>query len=312
MDNLTGILKEWRLNETIDVTKESNTNRTNCFLFTLADKSKYLLKCVRNEEKLLLEEDMLQFLIDKDITVSPPLRTKDNSLCVKHKNNKYCLYKYISGEHLQFKTRKQIVYAGKKLGYILAKLHLALKSYDTNKLLIVDMNLENQIFDWVIPNIRNSYPNAKFISLIEAQESILETTFRSLPKQFIHRDFHSNNVLFNNGNFAGIIDFELCTKGYRTFDIGYLLTSLLSEYFECENYINNWLTAVPIIISSYNAVNAIENDERRALFQMLISIQLIFISYFIEINNLEQANKNIDMLYWSFDNEQLISKLLLK
>lgn len=263
LNSLTGVLRNWEHNEITEVIKVNNTNRKNCLLLTAADKTKYLLKSVRNEEKLLLEEDMLLFLLDRGIYVSPPLRTKDNSLYVQHQNSKYCLYKYITGEHLQFKTRKQITYAGKRLGCILAKLHLALNSYDTKETLTVDMDLHNQIFNWAIPNIKNSYTDINLLSLIESQKNILETTFRCLPKQFIHRDFHPNNVLFNNGYFAGIIDFELCTKGYRTFDIGYLLTSLLSEYFEYDDYKNNWLTAVPIIVSSYNAVNVIESEERK-------------------------------------------------
>lgn len=312
MNNLAGVLRNWGHNQITEVIKVNNTNRATCLLFTFADETKYLLKSVRNEEKLLLEEDMLIFLIDRGITVSPPLRTKDNSLCVQYQNNKFCLYKYISGDHLQFKTREQITYAGKKLGCILAKLHSALKSYDIEETITVDMDLHNQIFNCAIPNIKNAYPDMSLHSLIEARKNTLATTFRYLPKQFIHRDFHPNNVLFNNGFFAGIIDFELCTKGYRTFDIGYLLTSLLSEYFEYDDYKNNWLTAARIIVSSYNAVNVIAKEERKALFQMLISIQLIFISYCIDINNMQQANKNLDMLHWFVDNEQLVTDLLVK
>lgn len=48
--------------------------------------------------------------------------------------------------------------------------------------------------------------------------------FAKLPKQYIHRDPHGRNILFQGDRFIGFIDFDLCKIGYKVFDLCYVMT----------------------------------------------------------------------------------------
>lgn len=84
------------------------------------------------------------------------------------------------------------------------------------------------------------------ISVSAPQQIILEDTFNFLihiakqqPQVFVHRDYHSRNLLLVNDNKIGMIDFQDAVQGPITYD----LVSLLKDCYIAwpRNSINQWV-----------------------------------------------------------------------
>lgn len=297
--------------EVNEITVINRTVGKKMYLVTKMETDKYLLKHVESEERLIIEEDLLQYLSIKGLKVFPPIRNCKNELTVEYKSDKYCLYKFIEGEHLEYNTFEKLRFAAENFGRILGRLHKELKEYKNSSTDIKDMNLYHSIFNWSLPKIEEKMKDTLVYVEIEKQRSKLEQVFEIHPKQFIHRDFHGENVMFKDSEFVGIIDFEICMVGYRLFDIGYLLTSMLVGDFYDENYRNEWLEILPILIKSYNEVNNLAVEEKHDIYYMLLCVELVFIAYYLNRDDMDGARKNLEMLKWFLLNEKKIAQKLL-
>lgn len=51
--------------------------------------------------------------------------------------------------------------------------------------------------------------------------AFLRRDYKTLPRQLIHRDMHTSNLLYRNGMFS-FIDFDMSQRNVRIFDIVYL------------------------------------------------------------------------------------------
>lgn len=51
--------------------------------------------------------------------------------------------------------------------------------------------------------------------------AFLRRDYKTLPRQLIHRDMHTSNLLYRNGMFS-YIDFDMSQRNVRIFDIVYL------------------------------------------------------------------------------------------
>lgn len=95
----------------------------------------------------------------------------------------------------------------------------SLPAYDRN-LLQTEMNL---FPDWFLTQHLE-------ISLTEQQKSLLNTSFECLtesalqqPSVFVHRDYHSRNLMLTTDNNPGVIDFQDAVQGAITYDLASLL-----------------------------------------------------------------------------------------
>ena len=64
------------------------------------------------------------------------------------------------------------------------------------------------------------------VTLSDAQRTLLETVFRALldnnlaqPKVFVHRDWHSRNLMLTDANNPGVVDFQDAVYGPITYDL---------------------------------------------------------------------------------------------
>ena len=127
--------------------------------------------------------------------------------------------------------------------------------------------------------------------------------YEKLPKQIIHRDMHPNNILFINKKVVGFIDFEISVKSIRILDICYCLTAILSESF---NEGEKWLNYIKPLISGYQSINKLTNDELDSIVLCLLLIEFIFTGYFISVENDKLALLNYDILKWIYESRDYI------
>ncbi len=94
---------------------------------------------------------------------------------------------------------------------------------DANHLPGFDANLlrmEMDLFpDWYLGRHRNSMPRGQFITTWDDFCQQIIDSALDQPQCFVHRDFHSCNLLKTHGNDVGIIDFQDAVKGPLCYDL---------------------------------------------------------------------------------------------
>jgi len=84
------------------------------------------------------------------------------------------------------------------------------------------------------------------LTLTQAQQNVLKKTWKTLtnsaleqPQCFVHRDFHSRNLMLTEKNNPGIIDFQDAVKGPITYDLVSLLKDCYIEW--PRNKVTKWV-----------------------------------------------------------------------
>ncbi|MEO6699066.1 MAG: phosphotransferase [Paraperlucidibaca sp.] len=101
----------------------------------------------------------------------------------------------------------------------LAPDNYALPSYDRERLL-TEMRL---LRDWFIPQLLGVTLDEADSAQLEAQFSLIADAIAEQPTGFVHRDYHSRNLMLTPEGELGIIDFQDAVIGPITYDLMSLL-----------------------------------------------------------------------------------------
>ena len=83
---------------------------------------------------------------------------------------------------------------------------------------------ENNLFlDWFLGKHLEINLDDKYLNSINTEFNKLNTTLKEIPKTFVHRDFHSRNLIVTDTNNPGVIDYQDAVIGPVTYDIVSLL-----------------------------------------------------------------------------------------
>lgn len=129
---------------------------------------------------------------------------------------------------------------------------IELASYDDEKLLA-----ELRLFpDWFIHKHLSLTPPPELNAVFE----LLIANASEQPQYFVHRDYHSRNLMLGADNEVGVIDFQDAVIGPVTYDLVSLLRDCYIEW--PQNKLDNWL--------NYYFEKAVENqlltDDNRSEF----------------------------------------------
>ena len=119
---------------------------------------------------------------------------------------------------------------------------------------------------------------------------------------------HLSNVIFKDNEFQGFIDFELLESNVRVFDLCYCCTSILSELYSDEELRRKWQHIISKIFEGYNKQNILMKEELQSIWYVMLSIQVIFITYFVQLKDLLKLNE--EMFFWIFANKETIEELI--
>lgn len=182
------------------------------------------------------------------------------------------------------------------IGINIAKLHNKLKAFDNAD--FKQVNIYNDCVE-SINKIQNLTQEFK-----ENYKSTFGKIINQLPTQLIHRDINPSNMIFDNGEFNGFIDFDLTEVNVRIFDICYCATAILSECFSKPNVdINKWLEILDNLVAGYDSINKLSDSEKQAIPYVIYSIQIICISYFSKYDKyVDLTDINTKMLKWLLEN----------
>ncbi|KMN46006.1 phosphotransferase enzyme family protein [Bacillus sp. LK2] len=303
MEHALEIAKFWFHDEHVTATViQSKVTKVTC------NNKAYILKEKGSIKQLLVELNVLEQLDQKGIRVQKLVKTKSDERYVFYKEKYYCLYDYVAGSVLEIKDTEKLKELGSTIGEELANLHQALNS-EGNVSELIKRDLYKVLYEWAMPILeKNEQVQRDVIQQMNNLHKKFKEKVQLLPKQIIHRDMHLSNVIFQDNEFQGFIDFELLEENVRVFDLSYCFTSVLSELYMDETLRRNWLQIVRTIFEGYNKQNALTREEVQAIWFVMLSIQIIFITYFVQSVDLLKLNE--EMFLWIFANKEEIEEVI--
>ncbi|PGC32510.1 aminoglycoside phosphotransferase [Bacillus pseudomycoides] len=274
----------------------------------IMNKQNYILKEKGTINQLLAEVNVLNQLAEKGIKVQRPLKTKGNENYIKYHDKYYCMYEYMNGNVVEVKRVEKLKVLANNIGNEMAKLHKALHSLNHSNE-FMERNLYNVIYEWAMPILeKNEQVHPELLQVINQLQKDFKDYVTMLPKQLIHRDMHLSNLIFKGEEFQGFIDFELAEINLRVFDLCYCFTSILSELFPDEKLRSNWLHIVRNIFEEYHKHNSLTEEEIQAIWYVMLGIQVIFITYFVQSTELLKLNE--EMFFWILTNKETIEETI--
>ena len=190
----------------------------------------------------------------------------------------------------------------RQFGAAIARLHVALRGCD-QIVSMPDMDLPGDI-GRCSPMVRSIWPANQRPPgpILDELETGLANCFAKLPQQLLHRDAHPGNMLFQDGQLTGWIDFELMERGPRLFDLCYCSTSLLMNGLDDPTKRQAWSGLVRALVEGYDSVSPLTLVERGAIRMMQMAIEVVFIAWLAHNNYPAIAARNIEALAWLFGN----------
>ena len=242
----------------------------------------YTLKTA-SREAIIKNIKIAKALDKQGFSAAVPVLTKSGAEYLDGENI-FMLAKTIKGEplekQLRFNERREEF--GFKYGQSISKLHKALKiiQKDLNP---DESNLYQTCVEWALPIVKKQ--NQQFNMNISEDffEDYIGTfgnLYEKLPRQLIHRDIHPGNILFDNDNVVGFIEFDISECNIRLIDPCYCSTGLLSEQADLTDPYSKWIDVLAGIMKGYNSINILTDEEKQAVFYVICSIEMIFTAWF--------------------------------
>ncbi|MGE7881820.1 phosphotransferase enzyme family protein [Bacillus sp. NPDC094077] len=268
----------------------------------------YILKEKGSIKQLLNELNILEQLDEKGIKVQRVIKTRNNERYVLYKEKYYCLYEYISGNVIEIKDTDKLNRLASTIGEAISNLHQTLNLVDNSNELI-ERDLYKVVYEWAMPILeKKKHVHRDVIQKMDQIHTVFKETVQVLPKQIIHRDMHLSNVIFKDDELEGFIDFELLESNVRVFDLCYCCTSILSELYSDETLKGKWLHIVSKVFEGYYKQNILMREELKSIWYVMLSIQVIFITYFVQLPDLLKLNE--EMFFWIFANKKDIEEAI--
>ena len=186
------------------------------------------------------------------------------------------------------------------LGQGMAKLHKAFKEVQDD-VKPDENNLYKQVMEWAMPETKKynqKYSIGVSEDLFDDYTKNFPALFEKLPKQFIHRNPHGGNIVFENGEMAGIIGFEHYNEcNVRLFDIIYSAGELNTQPFEI------YLKLLTGILKGYDSISPLTNEEKQSIWYVSLSIAMIFIAYLGEMDE-DVTRRNREAIVMLAENKE--------
>lgn len=274
----------------------------------------YYLKQRPNPEYAVREFALLSWLSEHGIAASPPLLTHTQQPSMCRGDDVYSMYVALSGEIPSDHYTSGGEERARVYGCGIARLHKQFAKYPQQ----LDFRMFDpyaEITEWIREYAQQDLAKLQADHVSDITQSLCEFLAQHqsrLPSHLIHRDIHPANMLLADGKMSGYLDFDLACNGVRLFDPCYCLTSMLVGGFGCEENRYRWLLLLTQLLSGYHSVGSLQEDERKAVFWILITIQTIFVSFSCRIGRLDMAQCNADIMVWLSENRQQIEQAVEK
>ena len=290
---VTGILKAWGLeNETVtDIYYDGTGNKNESAVYVGED---YVLKYSANLGKLKSHISISKALENVGLYAATPVVTLTGEEYIADGELYFCLTKRLPGQQLKLGAMYEEGLGEKArfIGEVIGQLSKALVTVEA---LVEEADMYGSVVNWAIPQLKGklNVPEQVF----RDYEEVFGTLMQELPKQIIHRDPNPGNIILAEDKW-GFIDFELSEKNVRIFDPCYAATAILSESFEAGNEakLAKWIQIYKNIITGYDDVVKLSEEEKKAIPYVVLSNQLLALAWFAgqeKFQELYETNKKM-------------------
>lgn len=250
-------------------------------------------------ERMLKNLNISKALVAQGFAASTPILTKSGAEYLDS-NKIIVLTRGIKGSPLpkddRFGDNRRAF--GFKYGESIARLHNALAAIES-EIAPHEQNLYTHVTGWALPDMKKQnyqYQMGVSDSFFENYISTFGDLFDKLPKQLIHRDPNPSNIMFDDGEVSGFIDFDLSERNVRLWDPCYCATGILSEWRGVDGIYEKWPSILAGILQGYDSVNPLTDEEKQAIYYVICSIQMVFGAYCesqIELKELAKTNREM-------------------
>jgi len=252
---------------------------------------KYVLKRIVNATEFTRSVQFTEALTAEGIPVARYIPTNNGTFTTS--DGQYSLMGKLVGGHVDFFHTPDLAFP---FGQALARLHVALARMESH-IVCDNCDLEADWLNNIKPNIHGMVSD----DLVTAFETIFLAVYPRLPRQIIHRDVHCFNFLFEGDKLTGWLDFELGHRNARVFDLAYFLAGLLVGKELASDNIAAWGSIYRMFLGGYNEVSPLAECENVAIPVLMVAIELLFVSFWKQQENIAQCEQACVLAQWLFD-----------
>lgn len=303
---VTTILEAWGLEqETIsDIYYEGTGNKNESAVYV---GEKYVLKYSANLGKLKSHITISKALENVGLYAATPVATLAGEEYIADGELYFCLTKRLAGQQMKLGTMYEEGFSEKArfIGEVIGQLSKALENVEA---LVKEADIYGSVVNWAIPQLKGKLNVSE--QVFRDYEETFGSLYEKLPKQVIHRDPNPGNIILAEDKW-GFIDFELSEKNVRIFDPCYAATAILSETFEegKEEKLETWVKVYQNIITGYDSVVKLSEEEKKAVPYVVLSNQLLALAWFAgqeKFVELYETNKKMtEWMLRNFDKLQI-------
>jgi homoserine kinase len=215
----------------------------------------------RTRESVLFESELLVYLKTHQYPCPAPISDKTGS-CVGSLHAKpFILFEFIAGHHIDHPTADHLAQLIQKV----AELQILTRSYrprNTTSRLNYDIANCRRLAQEEMQKISTQDSRQK-VNWLDAQLAALELP-ETLPEGICHCDFHFSNIIFQDDQFVGLIDFDDANYTYLVFD----LINLIDYWAWPPRSDQLDLTGARKITQIYHTHRPLDSVERHHLFDV--------------------------------------------
>ena len=242
--------------------------QTNILLQTT--KGKFVFRYYRQgrlKKSVLFETNLCNYFKKNNYPCPAPLKDKFGKFVGTYNKKPFVIFEFMEGRHINNPTRDQQRDLIKKV----AELQIITKNYKPS--------YRDFRCNYDIEVCRKlAREKAKKIDTLNSKKKLewhndelsKLNLPNSLPKGICHCDFHFTNVLFHDGKFNALIDFDDANYTYLAFDLIWFIEPLI----KIKNNVLDFRQAKEMVWE-YNKQRPLNNSEKRHLFD-LYKLSILF------------------------------------
>lgn len=224
-------------------------------------------------------------LLEENHFPAPRLkRMKTGKVVTEFKCKPVSMKPYIVGQVLEDLQIKQV----KQVGAALAKLH----EIPAPK----NLSSKHTYVKTTYPQVMKQEINLKYRKWVgERHRAIQATNPTGLPVGLVHGDIFSDNLLFEDGDFKAIIDFEDVSRIAKIFDVGMAIVGICTRNSEID------ISKSRALVKGYQEIRPLEELEKKSLKNFLEWAAVLtstwrFWKYNIETPDMGKSKRYVQMV----------------
>ncbi len=284
-NDLINILSNYNLGDLVcfESTKRGIV-QTNIILNTTKSKCVFRYYEGRSKNSVLFEVKLLQYLKDKNYPCPVPFRDIQGNFIGMYKQKPFVIFEFIEGKHIEKPSeaqRKQFIEKVAELQNITKDYNPYYKKFRWNYSVELCKKLAEDKANKI--GTKNAKDKLKWL---KNELATLKLPI-SLPKGICHCDIYFSNVLFKNGNFKALIDFDDANYTFLSWDLVCLIEPFKSTFdwntwdkFKSSDNVFDFKQAKKVV-TEYMKYRQLNNTEKKYLFDIYkLSILMDCIWYF--------------------------------